>query len=169
MRPRAATYDVGVSTLPAIGATSRGVRTLTTAGLAAVVAFLVLGILGMHGLGPPGATTHTVRPIAAASLDPHANHPAPDHTPVTTDAAGTGVGGLPATPVDDESAREMVMVCAAMLLAAAVGALVALRLVRFAYRAPLSLIPAMRVPAFPVTSRAGTGPPAVWEFSVVRC
>jgi hypothetical protein len=63
----------------------------------------------------------------------------------------------------------MVMLCAAMLLAAAAGLLLVRRLVRVASRPPASLRPAVRVPSLVATARAWTGPPAVWEFSVVRC
>ncbi len=73
------------------------------------------------------------------------------------------------SPIDHESAGDMVMLCVAMLFAAAAVVLLTLRLVRFAHRAPLSLRPLFRVPTFPANARVGTGPPAVWEFSVVRC
>jgi hypothetical protein len=155
------------------GSTSLGVRTLTTAGLVAVVAALVLGILGMHGLGQHGPMSHRDQPVTAVvSVDPHAAHPAPDHTPVAIDTSrthATSTSGFGTSPDDHGSVGDMVMLCVAMLLAAVAGVLLTLRIVRFAHHAPLSLRPLFRVPTFPATARAGTGPPAVWEFCVVRC
>lgn len=153
------------------GPTGRGVRSLTTAGLVAVVAALVLGILGMHGLGQHGATGHGSQLAAAASADPHASHPAPDDGPLATDAASTAARGPAAGAMSDGhgSGADMAMLCVAMLLTAAVGVLLALRLMRLVRRAPPALLPATHVLTLPATARAGTGPPAVWEFSVVRC
>ena len=152
------------------GSTSRGLGSLTAAGLVAVVAALVLGILGMHGLSQHGATAHAGPQVAAVAADPHASHPAPDHTPIAAGAASDSrAPTLGASPSDHGSGADMVMLCAAMLLAAAIGVLIVLRLLRVVHRAPLSLVPAVRVPTFSATARAGTGPPAVWEFSVVRC
>lgn len=156
-------------------ASSLGVRTLTTTGLVAVIGALVLGILGMHGLSQHGATPpgSTHAPAAAVTVDPHAAHPAPDHTPVAAESGAATAAGAsgPAAAAQDHSgvASDMVMLCAAMLLAAAAGVLLALRLLRVALRTPLSLRPLVRVPAFAATARARTGPPAAWEFSVVRC
>ena len=156
--------------MSANGPTSHGARTLTAAGLVAVVGALVLGILGMHGLHQHGATTPGSQPVASVSADPHAHHPAPDHTPIATDTAGISSAPVVGSLSDDrESAGDMVMLCVAMLLAAAVGVLLGLRLRLIAHRAPLSLMPVVRVPTFPATARAGTGPPAAWKFSVVRC
>jgi hypothetical protein len=143
-----------MSTVSTNVSTSRGVRSLTAAGLAAVVAALVLGILGMHALSQHGAAAHGTQPVATAVADYHASHPAPDHTPVATDQG---------------SGPDMAMLCVAMLLTAAVGVLLALHLMRVVHRAPLSLLPAVRVATFRATARGGTGPPAVSEFSVVRC
>lgn len=156
------------------GSTSRGVRTLTAAGLVAVVGALVLGILGMHGLTQHGAApAHSSHPpVAAVSADPHAAHPAPDHQPVTTEAAQSAPAATPTGPGssnDHGTGSDMVMLCAAMLLAAAAGVLLGLRRLRGTVRTPRSLRPLLRLPAFAATARVGTGPPGVWEFSVVRC
>lgn len=135
----------------------------------------MLGILGMHGLSQHGATPAGSTPgsITAVSVDPHAAHPAPDHAPV---AAGSGASTLvdanaagSAADHHPGTASDMVMLCAAMILLTAAGVLLARRLLRVAFRPPLSLRPQVRVPAFAATARCGTGPPAVWEFSVVRC
>ena len=61
------------------------------------------------------------------------------------------------------------MTCVAMLLTAAVGLVLTLRLMRIAHLVPLTLLPGVRALAFSATARGRTGPPAEWEFSVVRC
>lgn len=173
--------------MPANGLTSLRVRTLTTGGLIAVVGALGLGILGMHGLTQHGASPVPAsrQSVAAVSVDPHAAHPAPHHKPVATETGtqtstetSTGAAasaspaaspGSGASSPTHGSASDIVRLCGAMLLAAAAGLLLALRLVQFGHLAPASLRPLFRVPAFPATARAGTGPPPVWEFSVVRC
>ena len=120
-----------------------------------------------------GATGLGVRTLTTAGLvvvDPHVNHPAPDHPPLAAGTTGTTAeAGWGSRPDDHGSAGDMMMLCAAMLLAAAAGVLLAVRLVRIAHGVPLGLRPLFRVPTLPATARAGTGPPAVWEFSVVRC
>lgn len=138
----------------------------TAAGLVGVVAALVLGILGMHSLAQHGAAPapghhQTSTPTG---VDPHAAHPPPDHEPIATGAAPSSPGHA-----DHGSMSDTVMLCAAMLLAAAAGLLPALGLVRIAHVAPLSLRPLFRLPVLHATARAGTGPPSLWELSVNRC
>ena len=129
-------------------------------GLAALVAALVLGILGMHALGAGAhaaapdqsdltGMTGMADPVATTSED-HGPLHASDHAPLPHH------GG-------------MLVLCALMLAGAAVWLL--LLLVRRRVRGPL-LPPALQ-PA-PALLRAvrwarDTGPPPVWEFSVVRC
>jgi hypothetical protein len=156
---------------------SVGGGTLTTAGLVAVIGALVFGILGMHGLSQHGATPAPSTPgsIAVVAGDPHAAHPAPDHKPVAVETSAAAVAdsadSASAAAADNHPgvASDMVMLCAAMILAAAAGVLLALRLLRVPFRAPSSLRLLMRVPELAATARAGTGPPPAWEFSVVRC
>lgn len=165
-----APYDEGVSKVSTSGSTTLGVRTLTTAGLGVVVAALVLGIVGMHGLSQHGVVSDDTLPVAAMNVEPHASHPAPDHAPIAVEAGASPTKvGIGPPPDDHGSDGDMVMLCVAMLLAVAVTVLLRVRLARVAHRTPLGLRPLFRVPTFPATTRAGTGPPAVWEFSVVRC
>jgi hypothetical protein len=164
----------GMSRVSTNASSSLGVRMVTAAGLVVVVGALVLGILGMHGLGGHGAATHgNLPPVAAVTVDPHAGHAAPDRSTVTTGTIGTPLlpadGGLSSSPDDHGSSRDVVMLCAAMVLAGAVGVLLALRLQPFGRLAPLHLRAPVRGSTLPATARQGTGPPAVWEFSVVRC
>ena len=138
-------------------------------GLAALVAALVLGILGMHALGAgahaatpdasglTGLTGMSAMDVMTGMADPVATTDQ-DHGPLHA----SGHAPLP-------HHGGMVMLCALMLAGAAVWLL--LLLVQRRLRGPL-LPPALQ-PA-PALLRAGrwvrdTGPPAVWEFSVVRC
>lgn len=85
----------------------------------------------------------------------------------TSAAVGTSVRAVdpPGSPMST-----MIMLCAAMLLTAG-GALLVLRLRRLVGTGGLPLaLPRRRRPL--VTRRAarvGTGPPYLWEYSVVRC
>jgi hypothetical protein len=138
-------------------------------GLAALVAALVLGILGMHALG---AGAHAATPDASGLTG---------LTGMSAMDVMTGMADPVATTDQDHGPPHasghaplphhggMVMLCALMLAGAAVWLL--LLLVRRRVRGPL-LPPALQ-PA-PALLRAArwardTGPPAVWEFSVVRC
>lgn len=151
--------------------------------LAGLVAALVLGILGMHALathGTPapataaasstttngmrstsGTGTHDAAMASGGSHEPHA-HPAADvqSSPVAS------VDGTPAG--SSHHMNTMVMLCVAMLAAAALTLLVLL-----AVRILRPLLPAAFLPAA-VRERTRqwvrhTGPPAVWKFSVIRC
>lgn len=130
-----------------------------SAGLCALVAALVLGILGMHALGAgaharadahdmsgavPMGVTGPDHGVDHGSQHPSDHHPVPHH------------GGV-------------LVLCALMLAGAAVWLL--LLLVRRRVRG--ALLPPALQPA-PALLRAvrwvrDTGPPPVWEFSVVRC
>lgn len=139
--------------------------------LAAVVVSIVLGILGMHALSTHGVTSEadhgghpamsgtssdTVAPAGSPALDPVID-PAP-----AGDGVGSGAGG-------GHDMGGMVMLCAAMLAATAAALLL---LTLGTRRTPRfwALLPATTgVATGWVTSRLGTGPPPVWEFSVVRC
>jgi hypothetical protein len=67
------------------------------------------------------------------------------------------------------STGEMLMLCAAMLLVAAASALLAVRLRRLASAGGFSIDRLLPGTAWLLPARVGTGPPYVWEFSVVRC
>lgn len=143
-------------TVPADRARARSV------GLAALVAALVLGILGMHALGAgvhaqaatPGVSgmsgmSGTSDPVLVTGGD-HGSLHGSEHGPVPHH------GG-------------MLMLCALMLAGAAAALLVLL----VGRRVRGRLLPAALQP-WPDPVRLvrwvrDTGPPPVWEFSVVRC
>ena len=154
-----------------------GVRvSLTTGGLVAVIAVLVLGIFGTHGLTPhgsvPGHGSH--QPVLTTTDEltgPSALHQAAGHLAVAVASVAVAVAGDQVAPgVQDGSLAHMAMLCAAMLLAAAVSALLALRLRRLAQATLTHLNPLAHVLTTTLrTGRVGTGPPPVLEFSVIRC
>ena len=151
-----------------------------------LAAAIILGILGMHALahkeplplaeashhgvssvneGPTTVHDMSVMPVAATAP------PAPDGTGVLGAAAiATGVAWGPAAEgMPAHSTGDMVMLCAAMLLAAAASALLALRLQRVAHTILTRLKPLAHVLVILPTGGAGTGPPPLLQFSVIRC
>ena len=160
--------------MPTNGFTGPGGRTLkATAGLVAVIGAIVLGILGMHGLSQhasmPGRSN--LQPIAATGVsDAHAAHASMSHAATAMPATATGDSGAKGTAGDQGgSVGDKAMLCAAMLLAAAAGVLLVLRLRRLSRGTLLAITQLPRAVTALVSSRLGTGPPAVWEFSVIRC
>ena len=165
-------YDGGVRTR------RRGrprARRLTFALLAAVI----LGILGMHALArhdamPPGGTVDRPSAGAAVTLMPMGHAHRAGGTVASADAPVAG----PTSPAVGTSVRTveppgsamstMLVLCAAMLLTAG-GALLVLRLRRLVGTGGLPLAPPRRPLVTRLAARVGTGPPYVWEYSVVRC
>lgn len=153
--------------------------------LAALVAALVLGILGMHALanhGTPSAvaaaatapgdpmTDTSSDALAMTSMATGASHDGHDHAAAAHSSPASAVeGAAPASSGQHtHDTSGMVMLCVVMLAAAALT-LLALLVVRRLRR----LLPAAFEP-IPPPSRTmrwvrGTGPPPVWRFSVVRC
>ena len=143
--------------------------------LAALVGALVVGILGMHALANHGtpapvtaaATSGTASSTSMVDMGSHdaamasgASHDGHDHAAAASSAAGAGHGS--------HDMSSMMMLCVVMLAAAALTFLVLLviRILR-------PLLPTAFLPAA-VRERTlqwvrGTGPPAVWHFSVIRC
>jgi hypothetical protein len=170
-----APYDRSVTTLrvrPLLGARVRpGLR-------APVVVAIVLGILGMHGISAHGADLHgsltradSATPAAAVMADPEpvAVHNADAHS--AGGASSSEAAGHPAGHSDGtEGMGGTVMMCVAMLAGAAV-ALLTLLVRRGRLPAVWAILgPAGRFRvAVPAVLRLGTGPPAVWRFSVIRC
>ncbi len=131
-------------------------------GILVAVAAVVLGILGMHALSLHGTAATGASP--AGGLHAVSDHTPAEATTATADAPDgehdSGHGG---------AGHDAVMLCVAMLAAAA-GMLLALAGLR--HRAPPVWAELPAALALRVTARArpgGTGPPPVWEFSVVRC
>lgn len=129
--------------------------------LAAAVVSVVLGILGMHALnthGVMGTTDHAAMSMPATSITDQAPSPAAAVTTVVTAPVALG-----------HDMGSMLMLCVSILVAAGIGLLALLLhrvprsswlLIRLRFITTVrSLIPA----------RTGSGPPAVWAFSVIRC
>lgn len=152
------------------GPTGPGVRTLTTAGLVAVVGAIVLGILGMHGLSQHGAMpSHADHQLVAAATQTSAHGGHATHTGHAA-VAGDPTGAMTVAAGDaGGSVGHIAMLCAAMLLSAATGVLLVLRLRRLAPATVLGLKARVQTVRTFASDRLATGPPAVWEFSVVRC
>ena len=156
-----------VSPMPTVCAALRRPATPVRAGLLIAVAAVVLGILGMHALSLHG-TVPTARAPVSAGVEPGTASYAAGHGAGEGAHHGSGDGsdhgeGLP------HHGGGVVMLCLAMLAAAA-GVLLALAALR--HRAPPVWAELRAAVARRVTARArpgGTGPPPVWEFSVVRC
>ncbi len=135
------------------------------AALAALVAALVVGILGMHALTLHGPSSEAyAAPIGATAHGEHASGHGDAHEPATTGPAGS---------VTDHGSGHhsdhLLMLCAAMLAVAALLLLAGL-LVR-AVR-PVRLVGAFASLAPTATVRSwvrATGPPPAWQFSVIRC
>lgn len=150
--------------------------------LAPVVVAIVLGILGMHGLDAPGVhLSHVTTPSAMMLAEATTSSAAvmPDHGPVaaghgdvhSTARGGKGAAGHASGEIGDVGGMGgMMMLCAAMLVGAAAALLAFLvrrgrqrRVWAVLQRAGRAWRPEPRV------VRAGTGPPSVWRFSVIRC
>lgn len=145
--------------------------------LAAFVAALVVGILGMHGLATHGTTP---APATASSMAIVGGMPAHEATHSGGSHHGQAlvvISGASTSAADDEADTgsgsghdmgAMAMLCVVMLTAAALTLLVllAVRIVR-------PLLPAAfhptAAPARALQWVRGTGPPHVWAFSVIRC
>lgn len=137
--------------------------------LAAVVVSIVLGILGMHALsthGVMGEADHGGHP-AMSGMSSDTAAPAGSLVPEADpsgDGSGSGEGG-------GHDMGGMVMLCAAMLAATAAALLLLAALGTRHTPRFWALLPTAVTTTTTgwVTSRLGTGPPPVWEFSVIRC
>ena len=130
------------------------------AALAALVAALVVGILGMHALTLHGPSSEA---YAAAPAAAHGDHG------TTHEPAPSGPVGSAPDHGSDHHSDHLLMLCAAMLAVAALLLLAGL-LVR-AVR-PVRLVGAFTSLAPTATVRSwvrATGPPPAWQFSVIRC
>ena len=157
-----------------IRATTR--RATAQPGLLAVfVVALVLGILGMHALSSHASASaadlgaHTAMSgtgsqpggVAAAVAAEGPASGAVVERVATSDAAGSAQHG-------EHHGAGMVMLCAAMLAATAAATLLLILGLR---RTPRlwAILRARSTTTRSSTSRPGSGPPPVWQFSVIRC
>lgn len=143
--------------------------------LAAVVASIVLGIIGMHALSTHGvmgmgSTDHSTMTGPATSPMTVVHGDVPDGT--VTSPSSEAFAGIASTAPDSGDGHHMgtmVMLCLAMLAATAAALLLLLVGLRrrprmWAHRPAIPTTVIKRV-----TARHGTGPPYVWQFSVIRC
>ena len=132
--------------------------------LAAAVVSVVLGIIGMHALNTHGVMGNTDHAMTSPATSPmtgaHADMSAGPET-------GSPTGSVPGGD-NGPGMGSMVMLCFAMLVATAGALLLLLLGVRRMPRVWAHL-PAPTTVTGWVTARLGTGPPPVWEFSVIRC
>ncbi|GAA4678956.1 hypothetical protein GCM10023226_15350 [Nocardioides nanhaiensis] len=166
----------------AVSARRRALRALTTAGqgagqgwLAALVAALVLGILGMHALASHGTPTAPAAASSAMSMpgmtavheaamtfgDSHAARPHHASAAQLSDHSSAGSGS-------GHGMAGMVMLCVVMLAAAGLTLLAVLAAGLFRPLLPVAFMPAA-VRARALQWVRGTGPPHEWQFSVIRC
>ena len=142
--------------------------------LGAFVVSVVLGIIGMHALsthGVMGTTDHSAMtsPAASPMTGAHGDMSGASDTDRTAGAAHAGMSSTAPQKGDGHSLGSMVMLCFAMLAAAA-GALLLLFLgLRCRPRAWAHRLIVPTTVTTWVTARLGTGPPYVWNFSVIRC
>ena len=137
--------------------------------LMAAVASIVLGIVGMHALsthGVVGGADHSAMtsPMTGAHGDIHGE---PVMSPDTGDRAG--MSSTAPDEGDGHSLGSMVMLCFAMLAAAAGALLLLLLGLRRKPRVWAYRLPTPATVTRWVTARLGSGPPYVWNFSVIRC
>ena len=118
---------------------------------------IALGVVAMHGLGCHGT--------AAGDLAMDMTHPASSAaTPAPMAMYGTADTIAPVH--DSHGMPEAGLLCVAVLAGAVLLLLLTLRRARYGGVLPRR----RRSPAPPFASvRRSTGPPAVWEFSVIRC
>ena len=131
------------------------------AALAGLVVALVVGIVGMHALTSHGSHAG---PAASDQMSMVGGHSSavPHSAPGDTGSAGDTRSGA------DHDLAGMAMLCVVMLAAAAVTllALLAIGVLRPVRSA--AFLPAA-VRRRTVRWARATGPPPVWQFSVIRC
>jgi hypothetical protein len=157
--------------------TTTATRTRTTGMLPAlwvgVVVSLVLGIVGMHVLnthGLLGGASHAAMdmPSAAAAAHMSGTHDGP----ADAERAAGATGAAPSVVAVGDPGHGLghtMMLCVAMIALGAGTLLLALLGLRRVPRrwVHLPTMPTALCKSF--TMRLGTGPPPVWEFSIIRC
>jgi len=131
----------------------------------ALLSAVILGILGMHVLSQHCAMLahEDLGHASAPATTAHAEHPA---GPV---AAAAATFTVVATMGDaGGSAHLALMLCASIVLATAI-ALLLLTLRGRTHLPSYDVRRSRRVVPRLARSPGGTGPPAVWRFSVIRC
>jgi hypothetical protein len=155
--------------------TTTATRTRTTGMLpalwAGVVVSLVLGIVGLHVLntyGLLGGASHAAMDMPSAAAHMSGTHDGPADVDRT---AGTTIAAPSVVAVGDpgHGLGHTMMLCVVMIALGAGTLLLALRGLRRVPRrwVHLPTMPTALSKSF--TMRLGTGPPPVWEFSIIRC
>ncbi len=121
--------------------------------MATLAVAVVLGILGMHELGP--------HRMPQADMPAGMTMPAADHAPAQS-------AGPVARPGGQHGTADMLMLCMAMLAAAGVLLLSWLRGRGVPTRERVRRL-GRQLSAPLAGAVAGAGPPHVWRFSVIRC
>ena len=137
--------------------------------LTAVVASIVLGIVGMHTLSTHGVTGSMDHSTMSSPITGTHGHAFGE--PAMSPATGEHAGMSSTAPDGGEghTVGGMVMLCFAMLAATAGALLLLLVGLRHSPRVWAHWFTAPTTVARWVTDRLGTGPPYVWQFSVIRC
>ncbi len=135
--------------------------------LAPAVAAIVLGILGMHAFAPhEGMAMSGHGPAGEPVMSMGGPLPMAGSTPVPVASPGTpGTAHASTLSLDGAGCAGMAMVCAFMVLGAAFVLLLSRSPSRWS-------VPRRRPPPWSRVVgalRRTTGPPAVWEYSVIRC
>lgn len=127
------------------------------------VAFVLFGILGMHALsnhgvthGSTASTAHDA-PAATSAVDDADQHASP----------GASEHGSTVPSGDHHSGMAMTMLCLGLLVG--LGGIAFLSRGRSGVLWSLSRSLAARPLRPRRTLRLATGPPPVWEFSIIRC
>lgn len=138
--------------------------------LLVMTAAIAFGVLGMHALSAPQVGASPVH-ATVLGVDVGATPPSdvPAHGTHGTHADSLGHDDAQDAHGShgDGGAGHIMMLCAAML--AAVALLVLGAVVRGLTRWWAILAPAVVRAIAPRAAPSGTGPPAVWRFSVIRC
>lgn len=146
--------------------------------LPACLVAIIVGILGMHVFNQHGAMPdrntvhHAADAVTAERLTAQADAAAaagPASHDETTTLLTPDTSAVPRVNDSGRSTSDMVMLCAAMLLGVAGSVLLAVRLRRIFAGVGLDVGRLRPVIASLIPARVGTGPPYLWEFSVIRC
>jgi hypothetical protein len=138
--------------------------------LTLLIAAVVAGIFGMHGLvcsSGTDAADHAMSMASGQEVPAHLDMGTPGDTRQTAATASPASHAVPA-PVDGSGMGDMLMLCLAVLTAIAgalLGLLVLHRYASTALWSPRGAGPLARGVFRPLP----TGPPSAWRFSVIRC
>lgn len=152
--------------------TTSTARRLLRALLAAAVVSIVLGIVGMHALNTHATMSNAdhatmTSPMSEQVTGSRGHAHAGMSDDMVTDGDVVPLGAAAASVGDTgQNTGDTLMLCVAMLAAAAGTLLLGLRRIPRVW-AHLPAVP-ITIPRW-CTAPLRTGPPPAWEFSVIRC